>query len=68
MTDKRVAKAFVLDEIGYDGLVEIEREVPSVGPTQILVEMKAASLNFRDLKILKGVYAVKPNLPIVPLS
>ncbi|MFD9667214.1 NAD(P)-dependent alcohol dehydrogenase [Rhodococcus sp. NPDC059968] len=68
MTDKRVAKGFVLTEIGYDGLVEIEREVPSVGTTQILVEMKAASLNFRDLKILKGVYAVKPNLPIVPLS
>jgi NADPH:quinone reductase-like Zn-dependent oxidoreductase len=68
MTDKRFAKAFVLNKIGYDGLAESEREVPAPRPRQILVEMKAASLNFRDLKILKGVYAVKPDLPIVPLS
>lgn len=68
MTDTRIAKAFVLEKNGFDGLVATNREVASPGPGQVLVEMKAVSLNFRDLKILKGVYHMKPKMPIVPLS
>ncbi|MDA8111876.1 MAG: NAD(P)-dependent alcohol dehydrogenase [Nitrospiraceae bacterium] len=43
------------------------RETPVPGPGQVVVEMKAASLNFRDLLVLKGQY---PNLrlPVIPLS
>lgn len=68
MTGILTTQAFVLQQKGYEGLVMVEREVPSIRPTQILVKMMAASLNYRDLKILKGVYGVKPDLPIVPLS
>jgi NADPH:quinone reductase-like Zn-dependent oxidoreductase len=32
------------------------------------MELKAASLNFRDLKILKGRYARPPDLPVTLLS
>lgn len=69
MTEEaRTTRALVLESLGYDGLVERTREVPPPGPGQVLVRMKAASLNFRDLKILRGVYAQNPQLPIVPLS
>jgi NADPH:quinone reductase-like Zn-dependent oxidoreductase len=68
MTTSRTAKAFVLEAIGYDGLVERARDVPPTGPGQVLVRMRAASLNFRDLKILKGVYSFNPTLPRVLLS
>lgn len=64
----RRTKAFVLETLGYDGLIERERDVPETGPGQILVRMRAASINFRDLKILKGVYARNPKLPVVLLS
>jgi len=65
---KRTTKAFVLEALGYDGLRERTRDVPETGPGQVLVKMKAASLNFRDLKIMKGVYARNPVLPVVLLS
>jgi NADPH:quinone reductase-like Zn-dependent oxidoreductase len=64
----RVARAFVLEDLGYDGLHLRSREVAEPGAGQVLVRMEAASLNFRDLKILKGVYAFRPAMPIVVLS
>ncbi len=68
MTGTRTTRAFVLEKIGYDGLMERTREVPPTGRRQVLIRMKAASLNFRDLKILKGVYFRNPVLPKVLLS
>jgi NADPH:quinone reductase-like Zn-dependent oxidoreductase len=68
MAGPETTKAFVLEALGYDGLVERTRQVPPTGAGQILVKMKAASLNFRDLKIMKGLYARNPTLPVVPLS
>lgn len=46
----------------------VERPVPQPGPGEILIRVKAASLNFRDVVLVKGLY--KPNIPfpIVPLS
>ena len=53
---------------GIDVLVEIELPVPKPGRRQVLVEVAACSLNFRDLAIAFGSYGgpVKPDL--VPLS
>jgi NADPH:quinone reductase-like Zn-dependent oxidoreductase len=68
MERKRTTRAFVLESPGYDGLRERIRDVPTVGPDQVLVRMRAASLNYRDLKILKGVYDRMPTLPLVLLS
>lgn len=64
----RDAAAFVIESLGFEGLVQRRRKIASPGPNQVLVRMRAASLNFRDLKILKGIYSIQPKLPIVPLS
>jgi NADPH:quinone reductase-like Zn-dependent oxidoreductase len=68
MADPKTSRAFVMESLGYDGLVLRERQVQPPGPSQVLVRMRAASLNYRDLKILKGVYGKQPKLPIIPLS
>lgn len=39
-----------------EGLVAGERERPEPGPNEVLVRMHAASLNFRDLAIVRGKY------------
>ena len=64
MDGDRVASAFVLEELGYRGLRRRERPVSSPGSRQVLVKMKAAWLNYRALKILKGIYARNPKLPV----
>ena len=41
---------------------------PTPGKGQVLVEIKAASLNFPDLLIVQNKYQFKPDLPFVPGS
>jgi NADPH:quinone reductase-like Zn-dependent oxidoreductase len=45
---------------------------PEVGPHDVLIDMKAWSLNYRDLSMLRGGYyrndKVKTNPPLIPLS
>ena len=41
---------------------------PSPGPGEVVVTMKAASLNFPDILIIQGKYQVKPELPFAPGS
>jgi len=54
---------------GFDGLKCGERERPSAGPGQVLVRMRAASLNFRDLAIVNGKYMRGPvTQDTIPLS
>jgi NADPH:quinone reductase-like Zn-dependent oxidoreductase len=62
-------KAYELrDGFGIDSLVIADRPEPRPGPRQVLVRMKAYSLNYRDLMVVKGVYNPKQRLPLVPLS
>ncbi len=42
----------------------VEHSVPSLGPGQALIRMHAASLNFRDVQILRGTYGVQPRVPL----
>src|SRR5690606_22469154 len=41
---------------------------PTPGPGQVLVRLRAASLNYRDLLVLKGLYNKKLPLPAIPIS
>ena len=51
-----------------DGLQREELPEPRPGPGQVRVRIRAASLNFRDLLIVKGSYSRNLPLPLVPLS
>ncbi len=53
---------------GLDALRLVERPVPRPGPGEVLLRVRAASLNYRDLVILKGVYRPDLPLPYVPAS
>lgn len=51
---------------GVDALQWSEQPTPSPQPGQVLVQIKAASLNFPDLLIVQNKYQIKPPLPFVP--
>src|SRR5688572_16494625 len=54
---------------GFDGLRRTERDRPVPSANQVLVRMRAASLNFRDLAIVNGKYIGGPVLSdTIPLS
>ncbi|HEX9667382.1 MAG TPA: NAD(P)-dependent alcohol dehydrogenase [Thermodesulfobacteriota bacterium] len=62
-------KAFEIKQAsGIDSLILAERPDPKPGYGQVLVKIKAASLNYRDLLVVKGAYS--RNLPpgLVPCS
>ncbi len=53
---------------GIENLHVIDQPEPTPGPGQVLLKMKAWSLNYRDLLVVKGLYNPKLKLPFVPLS
>ncbi|MBI3411662.1 MAG: NAD(P)-dependent alcohol dehydrogenase [Planctomycetes bacterium] len=53
---------------GIDSLTVVERPEPKPAPAQVLIRMRAWSLNYRDLMVAKGLYNPKLKFPIVPLS
>ncbi len=59
----------VQDDWTMDHLRLAERPEPSPGPGQVVLRMKAASLNFRDLLVPKRGYgALTGMLPLIPVS
>jgi NADPH:quinone reductase-like Zn-dependent oxidoreductase len=61
-------KAWEIRSFGIDNLALADRPDPSPGPYQIVVRMKAWSLNYRDLLVVTGQYNPRMKLPLVPLS
>jgi NADPH:quinone reductase-like Zn-dependent oxidoreductase len=53
---------------GLDSLTVVDRPEPKPEAGQVLLRMRAWSLNYRDLLIAKGFYNPKIRLPFVPLS
>lgn len=53
---------------GFDGMSFGEAPVPKVGENEVLVKFQAASLNYRDLIIPKGMYPFPIKFPVVPGS
>jgi NADPH:quinone reductase-like Zn-dependent oxidoreductase len=58
----------IADLKGIDSLKLTERPTPKPGPGEVLVRVRAASLNFRDLAIVKRALPVTMKLPLVPVS
>ncbi len=54
--------------VGVDALVWKEMPTPLPKAGEVLIEIKAASLNFPDLLIVQNKYQMKPALPFVPGS
>ena len=62
-------RALVLDGgFGFDQLGVVERAVPVPGPGEVLVRVGAASLNYRDVLLVEGVYNPRQALPVVPVT
>ena len=63
-------KAYELRQAGcgIEGLRQVDRPEPRPGASDVVVEMRAAALNARDLQILAGVHPVGKAFPLVPLS
>jgi NADPH:quinone reductase-like Zn-dependent oxidoreductase len=62
-------KAFELTGFGYDHLRSTERPIGAVGPGEVRVRIRAASLNYRDHVVITGGYGVAESaLPFIPVS
>jgi NADPH:quinone reductase-like Zn-dependent oxidoreductase len=54
---------------GIDSLKLVERPTPKPGPSEVLMRVRATSLNYRDLVTVKGGAVTRGiRLPLVPLS
>jgi len=61
-------RALEASSFSIDALHVVERPVPHPRRGEILIRVKAASLNYRDLAILKAIYLSNLPLPYVPAS
>lgn len=58
----------LIDDVGLEHLKVVELPDPRPGPGEVLIRMKAASLNYRDLIMVGGAYGRGTPLPLTPLS
>jgi len=62
-------KQYQLDtHFSIDGLAMQDAPIPTPGANEVLIKVKALSLNFRDYNIVRGGYPDKLTLPFVPVS
>ena len=61
-------KGWRISSFGIDHLEAFEAPIPTPLPGQIVIKVHAASLNYRDLMMVKGFYNPKMALPRIPCS
>lgn len=61
-------RAFQLLAFGLENLRLVDHPQPSPGPGEVLLHVRAMSLNYRDLMVIRGHYNPKQALPFVPIS
>lgn len=61
-------RAIELQGFAVDRLAMAERPQPEPGPGEVLVRVRACSLNYRDWLMAQGMYNPKQKLPLIPLS
>jgi NADPH2:quinone reductase len=63
----RTVRVVVCTELGpLDNIVVEERATPLPGPGQVVVDVRAAGVNYVDGLICQGRYQMKPAVPYVP--
>lgn len=61
-------RAWELRAFGLENLRLVERPMPEPGPGQVLLRVRAAAVNSRDLQVIANQYDPNQRLPIVPCS
>ncbi len=61
-------RAFQILQFGLENLKQVELPDPVPGAGEVLVRIRATSLNYRDLMMVRGHYDPKLHLPRIPLS
>ncbi|WP_394827678.1 NAD(P)-dependent alcohol dehydrogenase [Pendulispora albinea] len=62
-------KAWIIDgKFGFDALKIVERETPKPRRGEVLVRVRAASLNYRDLTFVEGNANPDHPLPLIPVA
>lgn len=56
------------NDFGFENLEQVDREDPTPDDGEVLVDIKAVSINYRDLMMIKGQYNPNQPLPLVPFS
>lgn len=63
-----MSRAWSIEAFGLDHLRMSERPAATLGPLDVLVDVRAISLNYRDLMVVTGKYNPKLPLPATPVS
>lgn len=58
----------LLEGFGLDRFKLSEESLTKLKPSEIRIQVKAASINYRDLMVAKGIYSKNIQFPLVPLS
>ncbi|MBN3883758.1 MAG: NAD(P)-dependent alcohol dehydrogenase [Nostoc sp.] len=53
---------------GIDALALVDRPEPKPAAGQVLIQIKAISLNYRDLLVIEGAYGAGQQYPLIPAS
>jgi len=62
-------KAFEIQGgFGLEHVRPAEREMPVPGPDEVLIRLRAVSLNSRDLGVISGFYDPNLKMPLIPVS
>lgn len=61
-------KVYSIAYFGIDNFAITERAIPAPSSDEVLIRIRAASMNYRDLLVVKGLYNPKMKLPRVPFS
>jgi NADPH:quinone reductase-like Zn-dependent oxidoreductase len=61
-------KSWTLPAFGLDALQFTDGPAPQLRPGYVLVQVKAVSLNYRDLMVVLGKYNPRMHLPRIPCS
>lgn len=60
-------RAVVCDRLGDPSVLQIKDvPIPEIGPSDVLIRVGAASVNFPDVLMLSAGYQHKPELPFIP--
>jgi len=61
-------RVWQIPRFGVEFLEHVERPNPEPGPGEVVVRVRAVSLNYRDLMMIRGLYSPHLKMPRIPCS